>query len=52
MNSGIEKLEELEIHLKNFLKNIYHSSVTSPEDIARSAVIGTDLSKLWLFIDK
>lgn len=46
INCGIEKIEELEAHMKNFLKNIFHSSVTSPEDIARSAVIGADLSKL------
>lgn len=46
INCAIEKIEELESHMKNFLKNIFHSSVTSPEDIARSAVIGADLSKL------
>jgi hypothetical protein len=37
-----EKLAELETHLKNFLRNIYRSAVTSPIEQAKTTGINLD----------
>ena len=42
-----DKLSELESHLKNFLKNIYHSAVASPVELAKNTGVSIDyFSKL------
>lgn len=42
-----EKLNELENHLKNFLRSIYHRSMIPPTDLAKSTAFSiTDLPRL------
>lgn len=37
-----EKLNQLEVHLKNFLKNIYRTAITSPIEQAKTTGINFD----------
>ena len=44
---SVEKLGELETHLKNFLKNIYHSALASPVELAKNTGVNLNyLSRL------
>lgn len=37
-----QKLNELEAHLKNFLKNIYRTAITSPIEQAKNTGVNFD----------
>lgn len=45
-------MNELEVHLKNFLKNIYRTAMTSPIEQAKNTGINFDITpKMWYFHD-
>jgi len=46
----LEDLEGLENQIKFFRKSVYHNSVLSPMDVAKSSLKDLNLSKLWSFI--
>ena len=47
VGENVEKLSEIESHLKNFLKNIHRSAVANPVELAKNTGVNIDyFSKL------